>query len=68
MEDALKDSLDMQSALALCCLNPCFNGRRTRSKVLQIKTQKSTRLNPCFNGRRTRSDATLLALTKSLWS
>ena len=36
-------------------LNPCFNGRCTRTLVAPKIRKKSKSLNPCFNGRCTRT-------------
>ena len=37
-------------------LNPCFNGRCTRTdELFELKGGKRYRLNPCFNGRCTRT-------------
>ena len=38
------------------CLNPCFNGRCTRTDVLPERYLNAKEgLNPCFNGRCTRT-------------
>ena len=40
----------------LLCLNPCFNGRCTRTTVKKQKIEFTVvGLNPCFNGRCTRT-------------
>ena len=36
-------------------LNPCFNGRCTRTKKPRLKRLNLQCLNPCFNGRCTRT-------------
>ena len=37
------------------CLNPCFNGRCTRTLALLQRKNSLPCLNPCFNGRCTRT-------------
>ena len=56
MEDALVplgvgESVDLSKA----SLNPCFNGRCTRTSVRRENLTSSGCLNPCFNGRCTRT-------------
>ena len=54
MENALV--LEEVSKMAIKGLNPCFNGKCTRTKselVPETKGEKS--LNPCFNGKCTRT-------------
>ena len=40
----------------LVSLNPCFNGRCTRTELKAIEEIYSVSLNPCFNGRCTRTN------------
>ena len=54
MEDALALSKEEQSAV-MQGLNPCFNGRCTRTAKEATCTIKFGCLNPCFNGRCTRT-------------
>ena len=37
-------------------LNPCFNGRCTRTIIKHAERRGNESLNPCFNGRCTRTD------------
>ena len=56
MEDALVlVSLKQRFGVSHSSLNPCFNGRCTRTKVNPIKKTLKRGLNPCFNGRCTRT-------------
>ena len=46
---------NMPQAMKLC-LNPCFNGRCTRTNGQPVKGKHAGGLNPCFNGRCTRTN------------
>jgi len=54
MEDALVRLVFILRQFRLC-LNPCFNGRCTRTSFNQHNTYMYESLNPCFNGRCTRT-------------
>ena len=60
MEDALVLMNIFSSLRQYAGLNPCFNGRCTRTINNFINADLSACLNPCFNGRctRTRSSST----------
>ena len=56
MEDALARGVRHSSCGGLTCLNPCFNGRCTRTLTgSRAFTAEEICLNPCFNGRCTRT-------------
>ena len=57
MEDGLVQVLRQVNQMTSKCLNPCCNGRwsRTIKKISDRKEQKS--LNPCCNGRWSRTQA-----------
>ena len=55
MEDALVHAVLEIVKNVFSCLNPCFNGRCTRTNVVPVLFSKKLRLNPCFNGRCTRT-------------
>ena len=56
MEDALALMPVKKNEAANVSLNPCFNGRCTRTFVIyKVCTEEQTSLNPCFNGRCTRT-------------
>jgi len=58
MEDALALLSIVQNKDAYKGLNPCFNGRCTRTiHAKLISDTDITGLNPCFNGRCTRTQA-----------
>ena len=54
MEDALVrgNKISGQNSQSL---NPCFNGRCTRTMKIKAERKKLGGLNPCFNGRCTRT-------------
>ena len=58
MEDALVRFLKRKGA-ADYGLNPCFNGRCTRTSVEPSIFREYLCLNPCFNGRCTRTSVNL---------
>ena len=59
MEDALA-LYEIFYTLYCFRLNPCFNGRCTRTAILkEINRLIPSRLNPCFNGRCTRTVSSL---------
>ena len=56
MEDALVHMKKLVLAILLAGLNPCFNGRCTRTPVYIGSVYGDIScLNPCFNGRCTRT-------------
>ena len=55
MEDALVRLHNSYQRKTSYGLNPCFNGRCTRTKSKQRRTSIQRCLNPCFNGRCTRT-------------
>ena len=56
MEDTLGDYHYGDNRKKLQGLNPCFNGRYSRSEETQAtEAAQSEGLNPCFNGRYSRS-------------
>ena len=56
MEDALVPLELLKKGKEVTGLNPCFNGRCTRTQSRQLfPRRKQTGLNPCFNGRCTRT-------------
>jgi len=62
MEDALVLAVvTLMTIFIRWSLNPCFNGRCTRTKLEKGDELFVARLNPCFNGRCTRT-----AVRKSL--
>ena len=56
MEDALVHGVDRLCRANNRSLNPCFNGRCTRTSegLICFRAQRES-LNPCFNGRCTRT-------------
>ena len=67
MEDALVHLVAQTLTLfRLTCLNPCFNGRCTRTMVGENGKFQRMGLNPCFNGRCTRT-VQLKRITLPLW-
>ena len=66
----------MEDALALTCkdaevknfesLNPCFNGRCTRTPRINITSALDNSLNPCFNGRCTRTKSSRAFTTEEI--
>ena len=44
-------------------LNPCFNGRCTRTKPESYTKDGKSGLNPCFNGRCTRTSVKITPIT-----
>ena len=59
MEDALARNTK-QATSGLLRLNPCFNGRCTRTTLKGYRTKFGKSLNPCFNGRCTRTNAVIV--------
>ena len=55
MEDALVQSRWGHTCFVHWGLNPCFNGRCTRTPNQRSFWRKQDCLNPCFNGRCTRT-------------
>ena len=55
MEDALVLRRNIYCDQMNESLNPCFNGRCTRTYVYDTEKDKYVSLNPCFNGRCTRT-------------
>ena len=56
MEDTLGDLVQKNLWLkSNVGLNPCFNGRYSRSLQFNFITHSTSCLNPCFNGRYSRS-------------
>ena len=55
MEDALGDLYSQMVKQAEEGLNPCFNGRCSRSRMHSPNGCQNLCLNPCFNGRCSRS-------------
>ena len=55
MEDALVRLIMLSGCVVITCLNPCFNGRCTRTTYKVNPIKKTLSLNPCFNGRCTRT-------------
>ena len=55
MEDALVQKNRVEDPKNYISLNPCFNGRCTRTKAGDIVRRITSSLNPCFNGRCTRT-------------
>ena len=55
MEDALVLNMTKLLSGRICCLNPCFNGRCTRTHQVDRDVEPEVSLNPCFNGRCTRT-------------
>ena len=56
MEDALVLLVGaVPLGLDAICLNPCFNGRCTRTRCKTLGVFQDISLNPCFNGRCTRT-------------
>ena len=55
MEDALVQGAFGSANSYTLSLNPCFNGRCTRTDVFQGIGAMWVCLNPCFNGRCTRT-------------
>ena len=55
MEDALVQAAIARFGIIIKRLNPCFNGRCTRTLALLTVSPKAACLNPCFNGRCTRT-------------
>ena len=55
MEDTLEDSVVWVLRQVAVRLNPCFNGRYSRSRYKQPIKYELICLNPCFNGRYSRS-------------
>ena len=51
MEGSLGALCVAQRRLQSICLNPCSNGRYSRSRGNETVTVSSIRLNPCSNGR-----------------
>ena len=51
MEDTLRANREMTVRRVLSCLNPCFNGRYSQSKLQDMIKLCVFGLNPCFNGR-----------------
>ena len=69
MEDALVHYIEGETKVVFVCLNPCFNGRCTRTSVCMVpKAAISLCLNPCFNGRCTRTLDTNTAVKLSVMS
>ena len=57
MEDALaQEGYDFYKKISFEGLNPCFNGRCTRTHLGRSATTMQKGLNPCFNGRCTRTE------------
>ena len=57
MEDALVLCEELECTADFLCLNPCFNGRCTRTSSLTAAAIGVGCLNPCFNGRCTRTNS-----------
>ena len=57
MEDALVLAWKELQLSIMLGLNPCVNGRCTRTRIFGQKPQKYLSLNPCFNGRCTRTES-----------
>ena len=55
MEDALAPAVKLSVTPVTESLNPCFNGRCTRTIVETKIGENKICLNPCFNGRCTRT-------------
>ena len=56
MEDALAPYLTLYKGNEVICLNPCCNGRCTRTAYYDVMLgRKLSCLNPCCNGRCTRT-------------
>ena len=56
MEDALaQKNMNTYNVTFSYSLNPCFNGRCTRTDFDNLVSVQITCLNPCFNGRCTRT-------------
>ena len=55
MEDALAREHIRMIYIFYVCLNPCCNGRCTRTKLINAQEITSNGLNPCCNGRCTRT-------------
>ena len=55
MEDALALSTTANVVENFDCLNPCCNGRCTRTTFGRVCRTQSMCLNPCCNGRCTRT-------------
>ena len=55
MEDALALLIELPAVTAAQSLNPCFNGRCTRTRPCFTHSILKMGLNPCFNGRCTRT-------------
>ena len=56
MEDALVHVVNNVDQAYIRCLNPCFNGRCTRTTSGSgTRLKRYSSLNPCFNGRCTRT-------------
>ena len=58
MEDTLGDAMNNFSVTGYICLNPCSNGRYSRS-LIYFHASTLSCLNPCSNGRYSRSFCTL---------
>ena len=65
MEDALAQEVKAQVVDQLKSLNPCCNGRCTRTNDKKKIGSKIQSLNPCCNGRCTRTNRFVPAYVKS---
>ena len=67
MEDGLVQPEKLKDAVKEVCLNPCCNGRWSRTcKIMKAINVELRSLNPCCNGRwsRTRPYKTILIINK----
>ena len=66
MEDGLVHGNGCNQRCKNCCLNPCCNGRWSRTAAPAEKPVENKCLNPCCNGRwsRTRPYKTILIISK----
>ena len=64
MEDALVLAIPLYQKSTRWRLNPCFNGRCTRTEDKVAIEAILAGLNPCFNGRCTRTNIIIFVLTE----
>ena len=66
MEDALARTCKDAEVKNFESLNPCFNGRCTRTPRINITSALDNSLNPCFNGRCTRTKSSRAFTTEEI--